>query len=58
MEKEIRLLDITNPENVEIRIRGDGKVIWVNVDGICRLRCCGITCLDINDERRSLHDVS
>lgn len=32
--------DITEPQNVEIQIRNDGKVIWVNVDGICVLRIC------------------
>ena len=44
MEHEIRMLDISSPEEqVEISVRqtfGDAKTIsiWVNVDGICRLR--------------------
>lgn len=34
-------LDITAPENtVEVEARKDGKVLWVNVDGICVLRIC------------------
>ena len=38
-----KMLDLSNPsEQVEIRIRADGQVIWVNVDGICRLRICQI----------------
>lgn len=45
-------LDITQPEHgVEVRIRSDGKVLWVNVDGVCRLRVCMIDRLDIEDER-------
>jgi hypothetical protein len=31
-------LDITAPEMVQVQLRDDGKVLWVNVDGVCRLR--------------------
>jgi hypothetical protein len=27
------LMDITNADNVEIRISDDGKIVWVNVNG-------------------------
>ena len=37
------MLDITAPKHgVDIEWREDGTVIWVNVDGICRLRICQI----------------
>ena len=37
MEREVRMIDIASPtEQVEIVLK-DGK-LWVNVDGICRLR--------------------
>jgi hypothetical protein len=46
------MLDITAPaEGVEIEIRNDGKTIWVNVDGICRLRVCQVPALMIVDNR-------
>ena len=45
------LTDITGPGIVEIQVRADGKVVWVNVDGICRLRCCQIKQLKLDDER-------
>ena len=45
------LVDITAPEGVELSIREDGQVIWVNVDGVCRLRCCQIKHLEIEDKR-------
>lgn len=32
------LVDIADSKVVEIEIRDDGKVLWVNVDGVCRLR--------------------
>ena len=32
------MIDITSDLEVEIAIRDDGEVVWVNVDGICRLR--------------------
>jgi hypothetical protein len=34
------MLDITLPHHVEIKI-AEG-VVWVNVDGVCRLRICRI----------------
>lgn len=38
-EKEIRMIDIADPTHgVEIQIRPDKKCLWVNVDGICKLR--------------------
>lgn len=45
------MVDVTGPSIVELRIRNDSKVIWVNVDGICRFRACRIEKLDINDDR-------
>ena len=34
----LQMIDIAEPEIVEICISEDGTAIWVNVDGICRLR--------------------
>jgi len=42
--------DITAPETVEIQIRSDAKTIWINIDGICRLRACRIKNLVLIDE--------
>jgi hypothetical protein len=50
-EEVLQLLDITGAEHVEVLIRDDRKVIWVNVNGICRLRVCQIETLVVNDER-------
>lgn len=44
-------LDITGADNVEIQIRRDSKVIWVNVQGVCVLRICQIKNLVLTDER-------
>jgi hypothetical protein len=30
------MIDVTAPASGEVSIRNDGKVVWVNVDGICR----------------------
>lgn len=49
-----KTLDITKPEiGVEILIREDKKVIWVNVDGVCRLRICQIPELLVNDSSKN-----
>lgn len=35
-----QMLDIVNPsEQIEILIDHQGGTVWVNIDGICRLRC-------------------
>lgn len=44
-EKANQMIDITAPLIVEVQIRSDEKVLWVNIDGICRLRCCRIAAL-------------
>lgn len=46
------MVDITSPRTVQVQIRSDGKVIWINVDGMCRLRCCQIEHLDVEDDRK------
>ncbi len=49
-----QMLDITAPKDgVEVEINSDGKTLWVNVDGICRLRVCQIPVLMIVDNRRA-----
>lgn len=36
-----QMVDITGPE-VEVEVSYRDGVLWVNVDGICRLRVCQI----------------
>jgi hypothetical protein len=55
MEEHIgkQMIDITAPDkSVEVSIRKDGTVIWVNVDGVCKLRICQIPHLVIDDRRK------
>ena len=40
-------VDITAPRGVEVAYSADRKVLWVNVDGICVLRCCRIEDLKV-----------
>jgi hypothetical protein len=51
---EMRMLDLENPQvGVEVLVRYDGKVLWVNVDGRCVLRICQIAFpVDMIDERQ------
>lgn len=44
-------LDITEPDEIEIIISYNGKVVWINQDGICVLRVCRIKSLVVYDER-------
>lgn len=45
------MLDLTAPNIVEVSIREDGKVLWVNVDGICAVCIQDISQLVVNDQR-------
>ncbi len=45
-----------SPENVEVSIRSDGKVVWVFVDGETVLRCCRIGNLVVTDARNYVQD--
>lgn len=44
-------MDLTAPEHVEVVIREDSQVVWVNVDGIARFRACRIGHLSVEDNR-------
>jgi hypothetical protein len=43
------MLDITAPDIVQVQIRNDKKVIWVNVSGVCVLRACRIDKFELTD---------
>lgn len=51
----IEMLDIGDPNYVEVTIREDARVLWVNVDGMCRLRISRIKKLVIEDERGKIY---
>lgn len=52
-EREVRMIDIANADLVEIEVSPNGQKIWVNVDGLCRLRINGRYQLSVKDERKS-----
>lgn len=49
---EVRMLDVSHPKEIEVLIRADGKILWINVDGVCLLRACKIKHINIVDERK------
>lgn len=50
MLDEEKSLDITSADLVEVRIRSDGTVLWVNVDGTLALRVYRVKQITIEDE--------
>jgi len=54
----MQMVDVTAPRVVEISIREDGKVIWINVDGICRFRACQIETVILEDRRNEENEES
>lgn len=56
-EGQKQMQDITGSEEVEIKIRNDGKVIWINTaERAAVLRICQIKKLDLIDERPAKGD--
>jgi hypothetical protein len=57
--KHLSMIDITEPNAVEIMIRPDRRVVWINVNGICVLRASRIKELHFSNlERQSENPVS
>lgn len=48
---EMNMVDIVAPKGVQIQVRADGKVLWVNVDGVCVLRCSQVEVLEIEYQK-------
>jgi hypothetical protein len=40
------MLDLTGAKLVEVEVSKDRRVLWVNVDGLCRLRVCQIDTIE------------
>lgn len=51
-------LDITGTDLVEVEVRADGTVLWVNTPFGCKLRICRIGKLVITDHRQSFDPSS
>lgn len=47
MTQNPEFLDVFGADHVEIRVSHDRTVLWINVDGICRLRVCRIRALTV-----------
>lgn len=48
------MLDIPSANNVEISIRSDGRVLWINLDNYCAMRISQISdSITIYDDRQS-----
>jgi hypothetical protein len=52
------MLDVTKCEVLEIAVRNDGKVVWVNTEKGCIFRACQISKLILDDRRDTLTKVS
>lgn len=53
--RELTLLDLDgeNTATVEIEVDRAGKKVWVNIDGVCRLRCCRAKVVVVQDDRKT-----
>lgn len=50
---DAKMMDLEDPTvGIEVSIRADGQVLWINVDGRCLLRICQIKVpIEITDDR-------
>lgn len=51
-----QMIDIDGPDGVDITIIGDR--VWVNVNGVCKLRVQRATVILVNDERQEKEKCS
>lgn len=51
-DKPEGMLDLTAPECVEIIIKNNGKVVWINTENGCQFRACQIKHFELKDERQ------
>jgi len=60
MEEKLTFADLCARKGVEIVIRADGLVTWLNVDGICRARIItnGFVPIVITDGRIEIAKVT
>jgi hypothetical protein len=52
-----RAIDITAPEIVQIQIKEDGKVVWINTEEGNTFRACQIKNLELVDDRNGLEKL-
>jgi len=43
-------MDISNVDCIEITVRNDRKVVWINLNGVCVVRICNIKQLIVDKE--------
>lgn len=58
ISRPLEQLDFHDSKIVEIVVRDDSRVVWVNVDGVCRLRVCRIEKLVVTDQRKKRKEMS
>jgi hypothetical protein len=51
------MVDISRPYEVEVHISQDAKTLWVNVDGVCRLRAGRIETLVLLNDSTGVNEV-
>lgn len=49
--ESVRMVDLSSPAGVSVEISHNGKTVWVNVDGICRLRAQNVGSVGVLDRR-------
>ncbi len=48
---DVHMWDIAGANVVEVSIKEDGKVVWINLDGKCILRVCRVKNMVVDDRR-------
>lgn len=47
----MEMIDIVAPKGVQVQVSADGKKLWVNINGVCALRCSQVEVMDVEDMR-------
>lgn len=51
------MMDITAPDTLQVQIRSDDKVIWINMDGKCVFRACRINKFELIDDNLKRNNI-
>ena len=47
-------VDVTGAKSIEVIVRQDGTVLWVNINGVCAMRVCQAEKIVVRDESRAV----
>lgn len=58
LDKTLHVIDLNGCQAIQIQVSEDGTKVWVNVDGICRLRAYACQRVEVEDNRETSEKIN